>query len=51
LRETRALLQLIQRKPLLERPGRLDPLRHECDELIAIFSASINTAQRNKAKQ
>ena len=47
LRETHVWLQIIQRKPLSEPPARLDPLLQECDELISIFVASINTAQKN----
>jgi four helix bundle protein len=50
LREVRVWLLIIQRKPLIERSGSLDPLLKECMELIAIFLASISTAQKNKTR-
>jgi four helix bundle protein len=49
LRETRAWLLMVSRKPLIEPPGKLDPLIAECNELIAIFVSSIATAQKNRA--
>ena len=51
LRETRVWLLIIQRKGLVQSETKLVPLLTECNELIAIFAASINTAERNKSKQ
>jgi four helix bundle protein len=48
LREARVWLLGIQRKPLIEPAAKLDPLVAECNELIAIFVASIATATRNR---
>ena len=48
LRETYVWLRLIQRKSMIDPVGRLGPLLTECDELIAVFVASIATAKRNK---
>ena len=48
LRETLVWFLLIQRKPLLEPKEELDPILKECNELTAIFVASIGTATRNK---
>ena len=50
LRESRVWLLIIQRRPLIEPPQRLDPLLRECPELISIFVGGINTAQKNKPK-
>jgi four helix bundle protein len=50
LREVRVWLLLIQRKGLLRVPDKLPPALAECDELIAIFVASIGTAKRNRAR-
>jgi four helix bundle protein len=50
LRETRVWLQAIQRKPLLDKPAKLTALLTECNELIAIFVASVATAQKNKGQ-
>jgi four helix bundle protein len=49
LRETHIWLLIVRRKPLIEPAEKLDPLLAECDELIAIFVTSINTAQNNRA--
>jgi len=48
LRETRVWLLMAQRKPLIDPPGQLDSLVQENNELIAIFVASIGTAEKNK---
>jgi four helix bundle protein len=48
LRETRIWMVMIQRKPLIEPPEKLDPIIQECNELIAIFVKSIKTAEGNK---
>ena len=50
-RETRTWLLLIQRKSLSKRVNCLAETVNECSELIAIFRASINTAEYNKTKQ
>ena len=47
LRETQIWLQIIERKPLCE-PERMRDINVECDELIAIFVKSLQTAERNK---
>ncbi len=47
LRETLRWLQLIQRVPLIEKSGLLEPLIVETDELIRIFVSSIKTAKEN----
>jgi len=48
LRETAVWLRLAAR----ERPaGNLDTLTHECSELIAIFVASVKTAEANAHRQ
>jgi four helix bundle protein len=48
LRETAVWLRLAAR----ERPaGSLDTLTHECSELIAIFVASVKTAEANTHRQ
>ena len=49
LRETLIWLRIIERKPMCE-AGRLVDILKECDELIAIFVASVKTAEE-KAKQ
>jgi len=50
LRESRVCLKIILRKPLL--PGvKVQPTLDECNELIAIFLKSIETANRNKKKE
>lgn len=50
LRESYRWLLLIQKASLLRKPGLLDPLITETDELIRIFVASTKTAQRNGEK-
>ena len=45
LRETHAWLRLIQRRELAGPRQRLLPIVAECDELIAMFVASVKTAQ------
>ena len=48
LRETEVWLILITRASLMRSEIRLQPLLHECDELIAIFVQSVKTAQQKK---
>ncbi|MBC7818615.1 MAG: four helix bundle protein [Planctomycetaceae bacterium] len=48
LRETRVWLLMVQRKKMIDSAQRLKPLLGECEELIAIFVASIKTALHNK---
>ena len=50
LRETQVWLEIIKRKPLCDPSDRVDPLLEECNELIAVFVTSINTAQKNSRK-
>lgn len=46
LRETHVCLRIIMKKPLITGSG-IDALIKECDQLIAIFTSSINTAKKN----
>lgn len=48
LRETRRWLRLIERKTWLDSDSQLLFLLRECEELVRIFNASIQTAERNK---
>ncbi len=50
LRETNVWLKIIERKPLCE-PERMKGISAECNELIAIFVKSIQTAQANAARE
>ena len=47
LRETQVWIEIIKRKSLCDPPDRVDLLLQECNELIAIFVTSINTARKN----
>ena len=51
LRETHTWLTIVQRKPVIEPAGKLAPIISECNELIAIFVASIETARTNVQKE
>ncbi len=46
LRETHVCLKMIDQKPLLENET-IEKAISECDQLIAIFTTSINTARKN----
>jgi four helix bundle protein len=48
LRESRRWLRLVQRVPLVAKPQRLDDLIGEADELVRIFSKSIQTTEGNR---
>lgn len=48
LKETRIWLKIIVRKGLID-GGKLGGVMAECEELIAIFCSSIETAKRNQA--
>ena len=48
LRETRRWLRLIERKTWLDSDSQLSFLLRECEELVRIFNASIQTAERKK---
>jgi len=50
LRETRIWLLITQRKALIKPPARLGAILGECSELIAIFAASVRTAQKNRKR-
>lgn len=50
LRESRVCLKIILRKPLLV-AIEIQPVLNECNELIAIFLKSIDTAIRNRGKK
>lgn len=48
LRETQRWLKLVERVPLIDEPQEVRALLAEVDQLIRIFRASIQTAQRNR---
>ena len=48
LRETLAWLKLIQRRRLVGGPEKMEPIVAECDELVSIFVASVNTAREGR---
>lgn len=48
LRESHACLRIIQKAELHRDTTSLEPVRSECSELVAIFQASVKTAERNK---
>ncbi len=50
LREARRWLRLAQRVPLVAKPGLLEGLLTEAEELVRIFSASLRTAENNRPK-
>jgi len=50
LRESRACLKIILRARLHPEPEVIDRALAECTELIAIFSSSVRTAERNMGK-
>ena len=50
-KETRVCLKIIILKPLLDNPQQLNTDIQECNELIAIFRKSIETAEKNKGKR
>lgn len=50
LREARAWLLVIQRRKLGRNANAVADALAECNELVAIFAASVGTAERNKAK-
>jgi four helix bundle protein len=51
LRETMNALRLIKRRPLIKNTDIVDSGLDECNQLISIFVASINTAQNNNKKK
>lgn len=50
LREARRWLRLVQRVPLVTKPGLLDGLLTEAEELVRIFAASLRTAEANRER-
>ncbi|HWR32936.1 MAG TPA: four helix bundle protein [Chitinophagaceae bacterium] len=50
LKEARVCLKLIICKEMIKPIVRLDGLRNECEQLIKIIAASIETAEKNKKK-
>ena len=48
LRETLAWLKLIQRRRLMGGPEKMEAIVAECDELVSIFVASVNTAREGR---
>jgi hypothetical protein len=51
LRESLVVLKLIKKVPLTNKFDLLEKALVECNELIAIFVKSIETAKKNKDKQ
>ncbi len=51
LKETRVCLKIITRKEMIKPISRLDSVKKENEELIAIFSSSIETARKNIIKR
>ncbi len=51
LRETLVWLLIIQSKPLVELPKKLNSIIEETNELISIFVVSITTAKKNLLSQ
>lgn len=47
LRETRICLRIINEKPVIRNPG-VDLALKECNELIGIFTKSLETAKKNR---
>lgn len=47
LKETRVCLKLISKKQMIKPATKLEPLKKENEELIAIASTSIETARKN----
>jgi four helix bundle protein len=51
LRETLVGLKIVKRAPLTNKMQIIDPALVECNELIAIFNKSIETAKKNNEKK
>ena len=51
LRESLRWLKLVQRVPLIKPPAKVAPLLQETDELIRIFSKSIQTARQRSLRR
>lgn len=51
LRETLVSLKIIRRVPLTNKIDLVDRCHNECNELIAIFNKSIETAKKNNEKE
>ena len=51
LKETRICLKVIRKKEMIKPAQRLDEIAGENEELIAIFSKSIETARKNNYNQ
>jgi four helix bundle protein len=51
LRETSVWLRIVRRKSLILQSDLLEEGLRECNELIAIFAASISTARKNMREQ
>jgi four helix bundle protein len=47
LRESHACLRMIQKAAIHADPASVEVCRSECSELVAIFQASVNTAEGN----
>jgi four helix bundle protein len=50
LKETRVCLKLIIKKEMIKPTARLEGLLNECEQLIKIVAASIETAKKNNGK-
>lgn len=51
LKETRVCIKLIRKKEMIKPVRRLEPVSQEDEEMIAIVSKSIDTAQKNTGKR
>lgn len=51
MRETWRWLRLIKRIPLVDKPGLVEPLIDESDQLIRIFRQSVLTAKANRTRK
>ena len=51
LKESQIALQIIRRKPLISENAELEQCISECNELIAIFLKSIDTANQNSRNE
>lgn len=51
LRETKRVLRLTRKVPLIQQPADVEPLLDETEELIKIFFVSIRTAKKNAVRE
>jgi len=51
LKETRVCLKIISKKEMIKPATRMNAVKNENEEIIAIISKSIDTARRNNKKE